>query len=135
MEGVLRNKQTCYYMELLLCTICGRCHPGTARKCHSCVNSDLLKRYCTSEFRIAEYFSLLGKSGLWPSVEPFQRNSATEIVSLISKIKMHLKHTCEATSCPLPSVLNMLLSCVNRIVGTVTGLDLYPLHGESGTET
>ncbi|PLN78367.1 hypothetical protein BDW42DRAFT_175095 [Aspergillus taichungensis] len=135
MEGVLRNKQTFYYMQQLLCTICGRTHPSSARKCHSCDNSDLLKKYCTSELRIAEYFALLERSGLWPSVEPFQRCSADEIVSLISKIKVHLRHSCEAVSCPLQSVLNMLLNCVNRLVGTVTGLDLYPLHGESGMET
>lgn len=127
-EGLLRRNQRGYEMQGLVCMCCGRTHPSAARKCHPCSNRILYDKYCTSDYRVAEYFAALRESNLWPSLEPFQNCSADEIALRISRIRVNLRHSCQATSCPLDSELNMLVGEANMITGSVKGLDLFPLH-------
>jgi ribosomal protein L40E len=54
-EGRLRDNKKCYIMQSLVCMCCGRTHPISARKCHPCSNINLLVKYCTSDYRIAEF--------------------------------------------------------------------------------
>ncbi|KAE8136573.1 hypothetical protein BDV38DRAFT_249286 [Aspergillus pseudotamarii] len=130
-EDLLRKSQKYYIMDGLVCPNCARTHPSEARKCHPCKNGDLITKYCNSDSRIAEYFAILGKANLWPSVEPFQSCSATEIALRISQSAQILRHSCQGLWCPLQSELNMLVRKVNGIIGSVKGLDLYPLHQTS----
>ncbi|KAK6823342.1 hypothetical protein RU639_005902 [Aspergillus parasiticus] len=127
-EERLRNNQTCYEMEGLICMSCGRTLPGAARKCHPCKNSNLLNKYCISDSRIADYFAVLRKASLWPSIEPFQSCSTTEISLRISQAIVLLKHSCQASYCPLEAELDMLARKVTAILRKIKGLDLYPLH-------
>ncbi|PLB45999.1 hypothetical protein P170DRAFT_512599 [Aspergillus steynii IBT 23096] len=126
-EGRLRDNQAGYLMQGLLCVLCGRTHPDTARKCHHCKNNNLIDKYCTSDSRIAEYFAALRKSRLWPSLEAFQNSSADEIASFISQIRRALRHSCHTISCPLESELDRLTKSANEIIGEVRGIDLNPL--------
>ncbi|KAE8359907.1 hypothetical protein BDV27DRAFT_168241 [Aspergillus caelatus] len=127
-EVLLRKSQKYYIMDGMVCANCARTHPVGARKCHPCKNSDLITKYCSSDSRIAEYFATLGKANLWPSVEPFQSCSATEIALRISQSAQILRHSCQAPECPLQSELDMLVRKINGAIGSVKGLGLYPLH-------
>ena len=134
-EGRLRDNQAGYPMQGLVCMLCGRTHPDTARKCHNCNNRNLIDKYCTSDSRVAEYFAALRKSRLWPSLEAFQNFSVDEIASLISQARWAPGHSCRTASCPLISQLDRLNKSVSRIIGEVEGIDLYPLHQTPDTTT
>ncbi|PIG80777.1 hypothetical protein AARAC_010661 [Aspergillus arachidicola] len=127
-EERLRNNQRCYVMDGLICADCGRTLPSEARQCRPCKNTDLIAKYCSSDRRIAEYFAALKTARLWPSVEPFRSCSAAEIASRISQAKLFLRHSCQASYCPLKSELDKLVMRVTDINRNIKGLDLYPLQ-------
>ncbi|KAE8371688.1 hypothetical protein BDV26DRAFT_286588 [Aspergillus bertholletiae] len=126
-ENYLRNDQWGYIMDGKVCMNCGRTLPDTAKRCRPCSSSDLRVKYCTGDSRIADYFAVLRKSRLWPSMEYFHSCSATEITLRISQTKAALRHSCQAVSCPLELELDELVRNVNGIIGKVKGLELYPL--------
>lgn len=135
-EGSLRRNQKGYMTQGLICMHCGRTHPISAKKCHSCRNVELQSKYCTSDTRVGELFTILRRAELWPSVTPFKTRSASDLFLLISRAKADSRHACAAgTSCPLESELGMLVIRVEVILSQISGLELYPLHrGSFGTQ-
>lgn len=134
-EESLGKNKTNYIGEGMWCMECGRIHPFSAKKCHRCQNRDLIMKYCTTEHRVAEYFTTLRRSELWPSVEPFQKCSAEDIALRISVAKINVnQHRCQGeAACPLILAMNQLARSVDGVLDNVKGLRLYPLHPE-GTE-
>lgn len=124
-ESSLRLSTRCYELSQLMCILCGRALPEVAKKCHPCSNSDLLPKYCTSETRIAEYFAVLRKAELWPTVQPFANLSVADIVSRIARMHSDLKHNYAAgDSCPMIVHLNVLKTKAGRIEKGIIGLCL-----------
>ncbi|KAL7818375.1 hypothetical protein V8C26DRAFT_397482 [Trichoderma gracile] len=99
-EGRLRSEQSYFPMPGILCTSCGRDLPAEARQCRRCCTTDLFKKICNTDYRVAEYFAVLTRCGLWPSIEPFTTMSLSNIVS---RFKCAVTdHQCGASaSCPL----------------------------------
>lgn len=125
MEASLRLSLSSYEMSQRMCTSCGRALPEQAKKCHPCNNSNLPPKYCTSETRVAEYFAILRKVELWPTLQPFGECSVSEIIFRISCAQKDLKHTCSADShCPLFLKLNGLMEKARRIERNVYGFCL-----------
>ncbi|PYH28304.1 uncharacterized protein BO87DRAFT_322528, partial [Aspergillus neoniger CBS 115656] len=130
-EESLKDNQRGYEMQGLVCVRCGRTHPVSAGKCHACRNDQLYTKHCTGEHRVAEYFSALRKSELWPSVHPFRTCSAETIALRISRAKVNLRHNCGAGNvCPLELELDMLAQKVDMILRKLKGFKLYPLCRE-----
>ncbi|PVH92414.1 hypothetical protein DM02DRAFT_508345, partial [Periconia macrospinosa] len=84
-ESSLRLSLRSYETSQRLCTLCGRALPEQAKKCHPCYNTDLPPKYCTTETRIAEYFAVLRKVELWPTLQPFGACSVSDIISRITR--------------------------------------------------
>jgi hypothetical protein len=125
-ESSLRLSTHCYETMHRMCTQCGRTLPEIARKCHPCHNSDLSAKFCTSETRIADYFAVLTKVGLWPTVQPFERFPVSNIIFRLGCAKLDLKHSCTAgTSCPLWVHLSDLVERARQIEKSISGLCLH----------
>lgn len=135
-EESLSNNKTYYAGEGIWCMKCGRILPSSAKKCHPCHNGDLIMKYCTTEHRVAEYFTTLRRSHLWPSVEPFQNCSAGDIALRISIANANVnQHKCQGkAACPLRLRMDQLVRSVDGILSNVKGFGLYPLHPEGTTE-
>jgi ribosomal protein L40E len=124
-ETTLRQNKSGYEMQRQVCMNCGRTPPMEARKCHPCNNPTLYQRYCTFESRVAEYFAILAKEELWPSVTPFEICSLSDLVLRLTCAKNDVKHSCVAGSrCPLNSELGQLCDRVCRFETGVIGLCL-----------
>lgn len=124
-ELSLRLSSRCYELSQRMCMLCGRTLPEVAKKCHPCSNSDLLPKYCTNETRIAEYFAVLRKAELWPTVQPFANSSVKNIVSRIARAKSDLKHNCTAGDyCSLITHLDTLTGKARKIEQDTVGLCL-----------
>jgi hypothetical protein len=96
-----------------------------ARKCHLCNNPILYQRYCIFESRVVEYFAILAKEELWPSVTPFEICSLLDLVLRLTCAKNDVKHSYVAGSrCPLNSELGQLCDRVRRFETGVVGLCL-----------
>ncbi|KAL2824363.1 hypothetical protein BDW59DRAFT_172896 [Aspergillus cavernicola] len=128
-EGYLRTHQTGYSTHGLVCMSCGRTLPAAAKKCHPCKNIELHPKFCTSENRVAEYFGALRATSLWPSLEPFQKCSASVLATRVANARSSLRHSCAAGKiCPLELGLEMLITSIQQILDGVEGLPLYPVH-------
>ncbi|KAK5994309.1 hypothetical protein PT974_04782 [Cladobotryum mycophilum] len=115
-EEKLRENHHGYSMPGVMCMNCGRTHPDNAKKCHPCNNTVLYEKHCTSEYRVADYFAILKRAGLWPSIVPFKKFSATSIALMLTSARIEHKHQCEAEEvCPLRRELE-------RVDGRVTGV-------------
>lgn len=135
-ETLLRQHQTCHIVQNLFCTSCGRSLPLNAKKCHPCSNTELAQRYCTSETRVSDYFAIMRRCELWPSIGPFQSCSISELASRFEFTKFDTKHSCEAASrCPLQVRLEELCGRVRRIKDNMTGFCLYCAKEEGWTES
>ncbi|KAL6704447.1 hypothetical protein ACN47E_008191 [Coniothyrium glycines] len=124
-EPRLRVYQRCYDTEQLYCVVCGRSLPDNAKTCHPCRNGLLPTKYCTSETRVAEYFSTLQKAQLWPAYTAFRTCSVSEIANRFVRARAQLKHTCVAqSSCPLFICLDSLLATVKQTQVSILGICL-----------
>jgi hypothetical protein len=134
-ETWLRKTKRCYVMQNLSCVDCGRVLPMEAKKCHPCHNETLEQKYCTMETRVAEYFDILRKCELWPSIRPFQCCSVSDIAFRFACAKRDLKHDCAmASQCPLRLAVDDLNNAVHRIEGKVHGLCLQCVREERWNE-
>ncbi|KND92009.1 hypothetical protein TOPH_03310 [Tolypocladium ophioglossoides CBS 100239] len=121
----LRGQRSAFTMSGLACMNCGRIHPETAKKCHSCKNTDLLNRHCTEDYRVAEYFTVLRRFRLWPSVIPFTICALSEIVFRLQCAQSDHKHQCSAReACPLRRELELLFVQAQRVLGNMKGISL-----------
>ena len=135
MELLLRQSLKCYETSQLFCVECGRFLPGVAKMCHPCHNSELPLRYCTSETRVAEYFTLLRKVELWPTATPFRTCSVSEITFRFTCTKADLKHSCTAgTYCPLLVNLESLVGRADRIKKKMNSLCLRCIREDNEWE-
>lgn len=124
-EGLLRGQVKGYEMTDRLCMGCGRRLPATAKKCHPCYNESLQQEHCTNQTRIAEYFAVLGRSELWPSVAPFQKCTISELANRFARAKDDRQHQCDAgLDCPLQNELERLSEKVDRIIENIKGVPL-----------
>jgi ribosomal protein L40E len=122
---MLRRDKAGYEMQLQDCMKCGRTPPMEAKKCHPCNSSMLSQKFCTGHFRIAEFFAILEKEELWPSVEPFEATSVSDLVFRLACTKDDCKHSCAAGSrCPLSIALERLSARAYQIKESITGLCL-----------
>jgi len=93
--------------------------------------SRLQDEYCTSQTRIADYFAILARNGLWPSLEPFGERIVFELADRFARAMDDRKHQCHAgADCPLRRALEGLSHNVNRIVEDVEGVS--PDFGSDG---
>ncbi|KAI9147645.1 Efflux pump himE [Paramyrothecium foliicola] len=130
-EGRLREEKAGYLMETVFCIHCGRNHPGTAKKCHPCNNPDLYSRFCTSDLRVSEYFSILRRCELWPSMAPLRERSLSEIGFQFECATKDHKHKCGAREgCPLLYELEYLYVKVERALKNIQGLTLEEIKGK-----
>lgn len=128
-EGSLRKHSKGYVIQGLVCMSCGRTHPALAKKCHPCRNNELFPKYCTTDYRVAEYFMALRKAELWPSPNPFQTLAASDLAYRMACAKRDLRHDCAAGYlCPLGVELAALEKMAHANLNRVKGLNLYPLH-------
>jgi len=130
-EHYLRGNSRCYDTWQLLCTQCGRGLPGGAKKCHPCRNTELSTKYCTSETRVAEYFVVLRKAELWPTLGPFAACSVSDISFRFASARKDVRHTCEAgDSCPLVTSLKLLSKKADEAQMGVFGLCLHCVRND-----
>lgn len=133
-ESSLRDIARGYPIRKLVCMGCGRTHPNLAKQCHPCHNNDLIPKYCTTQYRVAEYFEALRRAELWPSLEPFRSFAASDLAFRVACAKTDLRHDCAAgTWCPLKLELEALDKRIHAILDGVTGLDLCSLHQDPVT--
>lgn len=124
-EGKLQEHKVGYTMPGFVCISCGRIHPDTAKKCHPCNNTDLLSRHCTSDYRVAEYFTILGRCKLWPSLEPFATQALSTIAFRFKCAQTDHRHQCRAKEdCPLRRELELLSDRVQRILKGMKGISI-----------
>jgi hypothetical protein len=125
MESALRVSSEVYATRQLLCTVCGRSLPCEAKKCHPCHNTDLQGRFCTKETRVAEYFEILRKAELWPTVASFVECSVSDVSLRFTRARKDAKHVCEASySCPLLMTLDLLITKAGEAQDWANGLCL-----------
>ncbi|KAB8079753.1 hypothetical protein BDV29DRAFT_187073 [Aspergillus leporis] len=99
MVNKLKLHRRGYGMQGMVCVYCGKTHPSGVRTCHSCGNSNLYYKFCTENYRLAEYFEALKDLKLWPS------------------LRVNLKHSCNASPCPMESKLDMLVQKATGMIG------------------
>lgn len=122
-DGILREQRVVYTMSGFSCNLCGRVHPDTAKLCHPCSNFDLVSRRCTSEYRVAEYFVILRRCGLWPMTEPFTTVALRDIAYRMKLGQSDHKHQCSAgQSCPLRTTLEHIAHRTQRIIDRIVGI-------------
>ncbi|KAK2739460.1 hypothetical protein FQN57_006589 [Myotisia sp. PD_48] len=127
--SLLFESKRYYKMVGLQCSGCGRTHPSSAGKCHSCIDTELYPKYCSREYRVAQYFSALRKPELWPSIDPFKNLSALVLAWRVSSARLNLEHHCSmGNGCPLRMELEMLIKNVGDRLKSSRELVLYPLH-------
>ncbi|KAK3906043.1 hypothetical protein C8A05DRAFT_12187 [Staphylotrichum tortipilum] len=109
-----------------LCQNCGRRLPPAAKKCSSCLNSSGLQvSYCTCQTRVAEYFAVLRRCNLWPSVRPFKECTISELANRFARAEDDRLHRCNAgRDCALRKALERLSERVDKIVSDVAGVSL-----------
>lgn len=109
-ERVLRAESTTYSTGLI-CTMCRKSHPETAKKCHSCKNSQLLSIQCDTISRVSGYFDTLARHGLWPFIEPSETCALSTVIARIQKAAQenNNEHKCAAKkTCPLTVQFDVL---------------------------
>ncbi|KAK2005372.1 hypothetical protein LZ32DRAFT_513826, partial [Colletotrichum eremochloae] len=85
-EGVLQSDTAAYKQDSLLCCDCGRLLPCGAGQCRPCRNKNPHATFCTAQTRVAEYFNILRRNELWPSVAPFGNQTITRISNQLSRL-------------------------------------------------
>jgi hypothetical protein len=56
-----------------------------ARKCHLYNNPTLYQKYCTFKSKVTDYFAILTKEELWPSITPFEVFSLSDLVLWLAR--------------------------------------------------
>lgn len=106
-EVRLRQQKATYDGLGMICNLCWRKHPSDTKKCHPCHATDLSAAKCTSGSRIAGYFAVLEREGLWPSFKWTKTWSLSAVVYRLTVCAARPDHTCVAgAQCPLKSVLH-----------------------------
>lgn len=124
-ELTLREDTKVHDTWQLQCVTCGRSLPSGAKKCHPCNNTNLQKRLCTHETRVADYFSILNKAELWPTVSSFAGCSVHNISLRFARARKAVKHICDAErSCPLLTTLDLMVEKARETQDWVNGLCL-----------
>lgn len=109
-DAELRLYERTHIMTFMDCNECGRRHPLSAKRCRPCGNSGLQEARCTRDSRVSDYFSALRLVGLWPSVQPFETLSVSELLVRIRQARDENKHKCAAElNCPLKARLDRLI--------------------------
>ena len=124
-EIALRHNKAGYEMQYQSCIKCGRTPPLEARKCNPCHNATLYQKYCTNGSRTAEFFTILEKEELWPSIRPFETCSLSDIVSRLACARNNIRHSCAAGNrCPLINELERFYIAAQLVMLEVKGLCL-----------
>jgi hypothetical protein len=111
-----------YLLGGLMCLICGRTHPDSARGCHACRNQDLYAKICTPAYRIGEYLIALKAAALWPPSEVSRTCSVMEFAARVASVKSSLQHRCGAGKlCPLELGVELLNTKVQRTIASIMG--------------
>ncbi|KAH8648207.1 hypothetical protein BGZ60DRAFT_423350 [Tricladium varicosporioides] len=122
-EPTLRRHTACYEMQHEVCVDCGKSVTAREKKRHQCNTREFYQGYCTAESRAAEYFAILEKKELWPSVAPFELCSLSNLAFQLARTKDDLKHYCEAgNGCPLRSELEEFCDKVQKSEEGVLGV-------------
>ncbi len=125
-EARLRQDKKGYEMNRQVCMECGRTPPIDARNVIHATNTELHRQYCMVELRVAEYFAILAKEELWPSVKVSETLSWSDLVIRVTCAKTDNKHSCGAGSrCPLSRELERLCDKVARLDQEVGGFCLH----------
>jgi hypothetical protein len=114
-----------YLLGGLMCLICGKTYPDSARNCHACKNQDLYAKICTPAYRIDEYLIALKSAALWPPSEVSRTCSVMEFAARVASVNSSLKHRCEVGMlCPLELGVALLDAMVQRTITSITGCEL-----------
>ena len=133
-EESLQMQSRGHIMPGPMCMGCGRWHPPGAKKCHPCKNSILHQRHCTSQYRVAEYFAIMRRNELWPSLEPFKTCAISDLAFRFACAAGDTRHQCNAgLGCPLKVELRALSKKVGRVIAGMEGVRM-DLGGATGTE-
>lgn len=117
-------------MQRQLCLLCGRLHPANAKQCHPCRNGTLYTEICTSQARIAEYFEILRRGGLWPTNVAFRTLSVSGLVAAISGLQNDQRHQCDTgLNCPLKKEVKRLALIVKQVTEGIHGIDFAAGEG------
>ena len=107
------------------CMSCGRDLPAEAKQCRRCGTTELFKNACTSEYRVAEYFAILKRFELWPSIDPFTTKSLSDIMHHFECAEMDHNHQCGANEgCPLLHELVHLYHLTLEALDDIEGISL-----------
>jgi len=80
---------------------------------------------CTPETRVAEYFDLLRKADLWPTVASFVECSVSDISLRFTRARKDARHICEANNaCPLLTTLDLMVIKASEAQDWANGLCL-----------
>lgn len=122
---VLGRDKRGHKMALQECVHCEGTQPMGAKRCHPCNNSMLSQKYCRASYRVVEFVAILEKEKLWPSVEPFNECTFSDLVHRIVCAHNDINHTCDAgESCPLLQQLQVLSITAHRAEQNIKGLCL-----------
>ncbi|KAK2005303.1 hypothetical protein LZ32DRAFT_674805 [Colletotrichum eremochloae] len=123
-EGVLQSDTAAYKQDSLLCCDCGRLLPCGAGQCRPCRNKNPHATFCTTQTRVAEYFNILMRNELWPSVAPFGNQTTTRISNQLSGLCVFY-HQCKAgLVCPLKLNVYRLTKQTNHIIRNIKGVKI-----------
>jgi hypothetical protein len=115
MEGWLRRIKQGYVLRGIHVRECPPCGITYNHLNLACVcGKSLVHRYCTPDYRVAQYFGLLRKYDIYPFHKPFRTCSLKEIEDRIDRayswsLDTDHRHECEGSSdCPFPSALRFI---------------------------
>ena len=112
-------------MSGFICMNCGTIYPDLAEQCTKCSDTRLSGRTCSCDYRVAEYFAILRRWGVWPSIEPFSTDYLSSFETRFKLVEVGHEHECEAMSdCPLRQELVLLSDMAYQIIEGVKGLSL-----------
>lgn len=128
-EKKLQKNQEAYLMPFKLCSLCGRLHPKCYTLCLPCKNDRLFDSICAPQSRVGDYFTIMRKVGLWPSVEPFRDLGVTTITYKIERACEDPMHICDAgDNCPLKREMRLLLHRARLVSDQIIGIDIEQLR-------
>lgn len=124
-EENLQKRKPVYEMAGFLYVLYGRIHPDGSKTCHPYRNTNLRRRLCTSDSRVAEFFAILRRSDLWPISKPFFTCILVEILSRFEYAQNYRAHQCTAKSEYLfKRELILLFDRVQRLVKYTKGIPM-----------
>ncbi|KAF9875696.1 hypothetical protein CkaCkLH20_06628 [Colletotrichum karsti] len=120
LDGPLQIGRTQFATRFYRCPDCGR-RQNTSSCSNCCIPfDDQDVSNCNKQSRIADFFNIFMKAGMWPPSVPRQKFSANQLAQHVYVLNEYLEHSCTGEhSCPLRFHITGLSQRLNRTLKQV----------------